>query len=177
MIVQVIDFPGAKRWRSTMPKPRRRRGGPSQSPRLGQWNTRRCIRIGCGSRRRIELVPPLGAGFIVHRSLGRVQSRRPIWDDASCTAISTDCRKSSSSRTARASCCAPRPPASLVSSFRRLASPYRPTFRNSPSLLRSRPPNPVPTLHAVVAEATGVRRADNSQKSTRLSPKRCLSPV
>jgi hypothetical protein len=22
--------------------------------------------IGCGSRRRIELVPPLGAGFIVH---------------------------------------------------------------------------------------------------------------
>ena len=61
-------------------------------------------------------------------------------------AISTGCRKSSLSRMASASCCAPRPPASLVSSFRRLASPCRPTFRNSPSLLRSRPPNPAPTL-------------------------------
>ena len=61
-------------------------------------------------------------------------------------AISTGCRKSSLSRMASASCCAPRPPASLVSSFRRLASLCRPTFRNSPSLLRSRPPNPAPTL-------------------------------
>src|SRR6266478_2877572 len=60
-------------------------------------------------------------------------------------AISTGCRKSSLSRMASASCCAPRPPASLVSSFRRLASPCRPTFRNSPSL-RSRPPDPAPTL-------------------------------
>src|SRR3954464_5498498 len=31
-------------------------------------------------------------------------------------------------------------------SFRRLASPRRPTFRTSPSLPRSRPPNPAPTL-------------------------------
>src|SRR5438105_2949360 len=61
-------------------------------------------------------------------------------------AISTGSRKSSLSRMASASCCAPRPPASLVSSFRRLASPCRPTFRNSPSLPRSRPPNPAPTL-------------------------------
>src|SRR5712672_1346801 len=61
-------------------------------------------------------------------------------------AISTGCRKSSLSRMASASYCAPRPPASLVSAFRRLASPCRPTFRNSPSLLRSRPPDPVPTL-------------------------------
>src|SRR5215831_6045182 len=61
-------------------------------------------------------------------------------------AISTGCRKSSLSRMASASCCAPRPRASLVSSFRRLASPCRPTFGNSLSLLRSRPPNPAATL-------------------------------
>ena len=38
-----------------------------------------------------------------------------------------------------------RPPASLVSSFRRLASPCRPIFRNSPSRPRSQPLNPAST--------------------------------
>src|SRR4051812_1843626 len=47
-------------------------------------------------------------------------------------AISTGCRKSSLSRMASASCCAPRPPASLVSSFRRLASPLPPTLQDLP---------------------------------------------
>src|SRR5271166_726314 len=65
---------------------------------------------------------------------------------ATSCAISTGCRKSSSSRMESASCCAPRPPAWLVSSFRRSASPCRPIFRNSPSGPRSRPPNPAPTL-------------------------------
>src|SRR5580704_14606892 len=44
-------------------------------PAAASWRARRCIRIGCGSRRRIELVPPLGAGFIVHRSLAAAKGK------------------------------------------------------------------------------------------------------
>ena len=42
------------------------------------------------------------------------------------------------------SCCAPRPPVSPASCFRRSASPCRPTSKNSRSRPRNRPPNPAP---------------------------------
>ena len=57
-------------------------------------------------------------------------------------AISIGCRKSSSIRMASASCCAPRPPASPVSSFRQSVSPCRPIFRKSRCRTRSRLADP-----------------------------------